>query len=95
MLRPPGPTAVAVKVTGLPPSPAFVAVKVFGPARVPSVHWPALAMPFAPVACDGLTTLPPPPVTAKFTVTPAMGLANRSVTNTAGEIGTADPTVAV
>ena len=76
-------------------SPAFVAVRVLDPACVPSVHGPALAIPFEPVAGDELATLPPPPVTAKVTVAPVMGLPKRSVTSTAGAIGSADPATAV
>ena len=69
--------ALAVKSTGLPVSPAAVAVTVllFVPAVVPSVQDAIVATPLALVATTrGAPSVPPPPVTAKVTFTPATGL---------------------
>ena len=65
-------------------SEAAVAVNVFGPAPGPRVHEPTVAIPEASVATDSPVTEPPPPVTTKFTVTPAIGSAFWSVTSTDG-----------
>src|SRR5712692_5122434 len=89
-------TPVAVKDTGLPVRPPAVAVNVFVPAVGPSVQDVTAAMPLALVvtAVVGLT-VPPPPVTAKVTATPATGLPLASFTITDGGTATAVPTVAV
>src|SRR5512145_23239 len=67
---------VAVKVTGLPASVPDVAVSVWGPAVVPSVQPPTVAMPAAFVVWVAPVTEPPPDVTANVTVTPPTGLLN-------------------
>jgi hypothetical protein len=84
---------VAVKPTE-PDTPVTVAVTLFGPAVVPSVQLPAVAIPLALV--DALAdTVPPPPVTAKFTVTPFTGFPLASVTRTLGGALTAVPATAL
>src|SRR5713101_4063006 len=89
-------TPVAVKDTGLPASASAVAVSVFGPAAVPKVHAVTAAMPLALVVTAVVgVTVPPPPVTAKVTATPATGLPLPSLTITDGGMTTAVPTVAV
>jgi hypothetical protein len=60
------------------------AVSVLSPALVPSVHDPTVAIPEASVATDWPVTEPPPPVTTKVTVTPAIGSLFWSVTRTDG-----------
>ena len=71
------------------------AVNVFGPAPGPRLHEPTVAIPEASVATDPPVTEPPPLVTTKFTVTPAIGSAFWSVTRTDGAGETALPTAAV
>jgi hypothetical protein len=73
---------VAVNTTGV--SAPVEALKVFTPALVPSVHEPTAAIPDASVATLAPVTEPPPLVTAKLTVTPAIGAAFWSVTRTDG-----------
>jgi hypothetical protein len=68
--------AVVVKVTGLPLKLPEVAVRVSGPAVVPSVQLPTVAMPVAFVCWDPPVTLPPPERTAKVIVVPGTGLLN-------------------
>src|SRR6266852_6404350 len=88
-------TPVAVKDTGLPVKAPAVAVNVFVPATAPSVQDVTAAMPPALVvtAVVGFT-VPPPPVIAKVTATPATGLPLASFTITDGGMATAVPTVA-
>ena len=64
---------VALKVTGEPVRLALVAVRVLGPAWVPSVQPPTVAMPAALVVAVGPLTEPPPEATAKVTLTPLTG----------------------
>src|SRR5512134_2215961 len=73
-------TAVAVNDTGEPASPATLAVAVWGPGLLPSVR-AACARPVALVTELGVI-VPPPPVTAQFTVTPLTPLPPASVTRT-------------
>src|SRR5690348_18447568 len=84
---------VAWNVTGLPVSEPEVAVTVLGPATVPSVQLPTVAMPLALVVWVGPVMLPPPDATANVTATPGTGCPPASVTITDGAIGTAVPAV--
>ncbi len=87
----------AVKVTGLPVSEPEVAVKVLllVPAVGPSVQSPTVAMPDTSVATvAGPLIEPPPPVTAKVTITPCTEL-TPSVTLTEGRVPTAVPAIAL
>ena len=86
---------VAVKATRLPERPADAAVKLFGPAVLPRVQPPTVAIPLVLVVCDAPVRLPPPEPTANVTATPAIGFPKRSVTSTAGGLPTADPATAV
>ncbi len=65
---------VALKTTGEPVRPPLVAVRVLAPAIVPSIQLPSVAMPLALVVGEAPVTEPPPPVTAKVTLTPLTGL---------------------
>ena len=85
---------VAVKVTGLPASPVDVAVRVLGPAVVPRVQLPTVAIPLAFVVWVSPVPEPPPEATAKVTLTPATGLLFASRTITDGGVVTAVPAVA-
>ena len=85
---------VAVKVTGLPARPAEVAVRVLGPAVVPRVQLPTVAMPLAFVVCSAPVTVPPPEAAANDTATPCTGLLVASRTITEGGAATAVPVVA-
>jgi hypothetical protein len=85
---------VPVNVTG--PSAPAVAVSVLAPAVVPSVQLVTWAIPLASVLTGVVgSTVPPPPVTAYVTLTPATGLLAASRTRTEGGIVTAAPTVAL
>jgi hypothetical protein len=65
---------LALKVTE--ESPLLEALSVFGPAVVPSVHDPTVAMPVESVTIDAPLTAPPPAVTENVTVTPPIGAPN-------------------
>jgi hypothetical protein len=69
-------TPVAVNVTGLSliPDPEAVAVRVFGPAVVPSLQLPTVAMPLALVVRLAPVTLPPPDAGANTTAMPDTAL---------------------
>src|SRR5881628_434623 len=86
---------VALNVTGLPASVPDVAVREFGPAVVPSVQLPTVAIPLALVVRVAPVMLPPPDATANATATPATGLPLASFTITDGRTGTVVPAVTV
>ncbi|MEY3348001.1 MAG: hypothetical protein RLY46_40, partial [Bacteroidota bacterium] len=83
----------AVNITGESVNPVDVAVRVFVPAIVPIVQG-VDAMPFTPVVTVALITFPPPPITAKDTLTPETGLPLSSVIRTLGAVAKVVPTVA-
>ena len=89
------PTVADAVNTTVPKLVAASSVLLLTPATDPSVQLPTVAMPFDPVVAGLPETLPPPAVTVNVTDTPATGLSNPSVTNTAGDIGTAVPISAV
>jgi hypothetical protein len=82
---------VAVKVAGEPVRPALVAVRVFGPAAVPRVQLPTVAMPELLVVVVAPVREPPPVATAKVTLTPETGALDASSTRTLGAMATAVP----
>src|SRR5688500_11158025 len=86
---------VAVNVTDGGVSPVPVAVRVFGPAVVPSVQLPIVAIPDAFVVAAPPVIVPPPLATANVIANPEMGFPNASVTRTAGGVATALPATAV
>src|SRR5688572_13890622 len=86
---------VAVNVTEAGVSPAPPAVRVFGPAVVPSVQLPIVAIPDAFVVAAPPVIVPPPLATAKVIANPEIGFSNASVTFTPGGVATALPATAV
>jgi hypothetical protein len=84
--------AVAVKVTSVL-VPLIVAVTVFAPTE-PNVRVDDVC-PFVLVELDAEDKLPPPPVTAQFTVAPLTGFELESVTKTTNGLVSAEPRVAV
>lgn len=84
---------VAEKVTAV--SAPVEALNVFGPAVVPRIHDPTVAIPEPSVCTDAPVTEPPPPATANVTVTPAAGDPFSSLTITEGDGETAVPATPV
>src|SRR5690348_9010692 len=86
---------VARKVTGLPFTPVDVAIKVSGPAVVPRVQLPTVAIPLALVVWLAPVMAPLRELVENVTATPATGLPFASFTITDGGVATAVFTVAV
>jgi hypothetical protein len=86
---------VAMNETGLPFTPGEVAVNVSGPATVPSVQLPTVAMPLALVVWLAPVTVPLRADVANVTVTPGTPFPFASFTITDGGVATAVFTVAV
>src|ERR671922_2333210 len=78
----------AMNRTGLPFTPGAVAVIVSGPATVPSVQPPTVAIPLALVVWLAAVTLPLRDDVANVTATPATGLPFTSFTITDGAVAT-------
>lgn len=83
---------LAVKTMGV--SPVAPACSVLGPAALPRVHEPTVAIPVAPVVEVAPVIEPPPPVTLQVTVAPATPLPSASTTCTAGSCATGVATCA-
>ena len=69
-------------------------MSVLGPAVVPSLQLPTVAIPDAFVVVEPPVMLPPPVPTANVTATPAIGLSPASVTFTDGAVGSVAPAAA-
>src|SRR5690349_8667853 len=80
---------VAMNVRGLPFTPVDVAINVSGPAVVPRVQPPSVAMPFAPVVGLAPVTVPLRELVENVTATPATGFPLASFTITDGGVFTA------
>ena len=86
--------AVATNVTESTPTTTARRVSLSDPAVVPTVHAATVAVPF-PSVIAGLPVTLPSPEAVNVTEVPDTGLLNASVTEMAGSIATAVPTVAV
>jgi hypothetical protein len=90
-----------ISATALEPAVALAegtvtdAVSVLAPAAVPSLQLPTVATPASLVICVAPVMDPPPPVTAKTTVTFCTPFPFASATLTEGGLATSSPTVAL
>jgi hypothetical protein len=85
---------VAVIVTR-PDTPGVEAVIEFGPAVIPSVHEPTVAIPEELLVALAPVIDPPPLATRKLTIAPFTGLLLPSTTFTDGGVAIAEPAIAV
>src|SRR5690348_14265365 len=79
-----GVSAVPVAVNDTDVSDGALTVSVFTPVADPSVQLPTVAVPAGSVVCVAPVTLPPPPETAKVTLTPETGFPCASLIVTFG-----------
>lgn len=86
------PVATHCVLAVTPDGARIVAVSVFAPGNGPILQLPTLASPFASVVCTAPVIVPPPPVTANVTGTPATGRPAPSRTSAVGTVGTSAPT---